>query len=237
MSCILFHFQVFCLLMMCLWCWVELGTMGRGALGGRKATPNTVFWWRWLGVFFILFFYLQLQDPECLTSRRTPIEQAACFMAHSLGYVVLSLAHTASSVRLSGQLSSHREQRPRLMRESHRHFFPPLHWMSSHDLALMHLPSYATPMERPSRHVALLRWHALAYTIPSFPHRYCSDDVTSGQIRLHVTQYALLDWSTTHVELPGQRTSRHVFLHLPWYCTSKSGWPLHFVFSSAHSSL
>lgn len=79
--------------------------------------------------------YLQLQDPACLTSSRTPIEQAACFMAHSLGYVVLSLAHTASSVLLSGQVSSHREQRPRLIRASHRHFFPALHWMSSHDLA------------------------------------------------------------------------------------------------------
>lgn len=85
----------------------------------------------------ILLFvvYLQLQDPECLTSSSTPIEQAACFMAHSLGYVVLSLAHTASSVRLSGQVSSHSEQRPRLIRASQRHFFPALHWMSSHDLA------------------------------------------------------------------------------------------------------
>lgn len=46
--------------------------------------------------------------------------------------------------------------------------------------------------------------------IPSFPHRYCSGDVTSGQIRLHVTQYALFVWSTTHVELPGHKTSRHV---------------------------
>lgn len=119
--------------------------------------------------------------------------------------------------------------------------------------------------------------------IPSFPHRYCSGDVTSGQIRLHVTQYALFVWSTTHVELPGHRTSRHVsvetkghleivfktgtrcmeenweqargiighvqlcgdvikdavysLLHFPWYCTSRSGWPLHFAFSSAHSSL
>lgn len=79
--------------------------------------------------------YLQLQDPACLTSSRTPIEQAACFMAHSLGYVVLSLAHTASSVLLSGQVSSHSEQRPRVIRASHRHFFPALHWMSSHDLA------------------------------------------------------------------------------------------------------
>lgn len=89
------------------------------------------------GVFFTFSFvvYLQLQDPECLTSSRTPIEHAACFMAHSLGYVVLSLAHTASSVRLSGQVSSHSEQRPRLIRASQRHFFPALHWMSSHDLA------------------------------------------------------------------------------------------------------
>ena len=46
--------------------------------------------------------------------------------------------------------------------------------------------------------------------IPSFPHRYCSGDVPSGQIRLHVTQYALFAWSTTHVELPGQMTPRHV---------------------------
>lgn len=94
----------------------------------------------WL-TFFILFapffswFYLQLQEPACFTSSRTPIEQAACFMAHSLGYVVLSLAHTASSILLSGQVSSHCEQRPRLMRASHKHFFPALHWMSSHDLA------------------------------------------------------------------------------------------------------
>lgn len=85
--------------------------------------------------YFVFVVYLQLQDPECLTSSRTPIEQAVCFMAHSLGYVVLSLAHTASSVLLSGQVSSHMEQRPRLIRASHRHFFPALHWMSSHDLA------------------------------------------------------------------------------------------------------
>lgn len=84
---------------------------------------------------FAFVVYLQLQDPECLTSRSTPREQAACFMAHSLGYVELSLAHTASSVLLSGQVSSHSEQRPRLIRASHRHFFPALHWMSSHDLA------------------------------------------------------------------------------------------------------
>lgn len=85
--------------------------------------------------YFAFVIYLQLQDPECLTSSSTPIEQAACFMAHSLGYVVLSLAHTASSVLLSGQVSSHIEQRPRPIRPSHRHFFPALHWMSSHDLA------------------------------------------------------------------------------------------------------
>ncbi|TNN31507.1 hypothetical protein EYF80_058342 [Liparis tanakae] len=111
---------------------------------------------------------VSLQDPECLTSSSAPREQAACFMAHSLGYDALSLAHTASSARLSGQSSSHSEQRPRLMRASHRHFLPALHWM------------------------------------------YCSGDVTSGQIRLHVTQYALFVWSTTHVELPGHKTSRHV---------------------------
>lgn len=33
----------------------------------------------------LLVIYLQLQDPECLTSSSPPIEQAACFMAHSLG--------------------------------------------------------------------------------------------------------------------------------------------------------
>lgn len=100
------------------------------------------FAWRGSGFFCLIFFsyfafniYLQLQDPECLTSSSTPIEQAACFIAHSLGYVVLSLAHTASSVLLSGQVSSHSEQRPRLIRASHRHFFPALHWMSSQDLA------------------------------------------------------------------------------------------------------
>lgn len=79
--------------------------------------------------------YLQLQDPECLTSRRTPKEQAACFMAHSLGYVVLSLAHTASSERLSGHESAQIAQRPRPILASQRHFFPALQWMSSHDLA------------------------------------------------------------------------------------------------------
>lgn len=79
--------------------------------------------------------YLQLQDPECLTSRRTPKEQAACFMAHSLGYVVLSLAHTASSERLSGHDSAQTAQRPRLIFASHKHFFPALQWISSHDLA------------------------------------------------------------------------------------------------------
>lgn len=92
----------------------------------------------WLSFYFSdsrFAVYLQLQDPACLTSSRTPREQAACFTAHSLGYVVLSLAHTASSVLLSGQVSSHSEQRPRLIRASHRHFFPALHWMSSHDLA------------------------------------------------------------------------------------------------------
>ncbi|TRZ00134.1 hypothetical protein DNTS_034626, partial [Danionella cerebrum] len=42
----------------------------------------------------------------------------------------------------------------------------------------------ATPMERPMIHVALRRWQALAYTMPSLPHRYCSGEVTSGQKRL-----------------------------------------------------
>merc|ERR1712035_60206 len=99
---------------------------------GGSNMEYCLFAWRGRRVFcFILFsyfvVYLQLQDPECLTSSSTPIEQAACFMAHSLGYVVLSLAHTASSVLLSGQVSSHSEQRPRLIRASHRHFFPALH--------------------------------------------------------------------------------------------------------------
>lgn len=119
------------------------GKLGWGARSGEvlvgKATWNIVFCLvRGEGVFFSYFafvIYLQLQDPECLTSSSTPIEQAACFMAHSLEYVVLSLAHTASSVLLSGQVSSHSEQRPRLIRASHRHFFPVLHCMSSHDLA------------------------------------------------------------------------------------------------------
>lgn len=31
--------------------------------------------------------------------------------------------------------------------------------------------------------------------------------------------------------------NRHLLLHFPWYCTSRSGWPLHFAFNSAHSSL
>lgn len=117
------------------------GTFRGGFVG--KATLNIVFClereWEFCLIFFFSYFafniYLQLQDPECLTSSSTPIEQAACFMAHSLGYVVLSLAHTASSVLLSGQVSSHSEQRPRLIRASHRHFFPALHWMSSQDLA------------------------------------------------------------------------------------------------------
>lgn len=124
---------------------------------------HCLFAWRgrvevlFLFVDFAFVFYLQLQDPECLTSSSIPKKQAVCFMAHSLGYVVLSLAHTASSVLLSGQVSSHSEQRPRPIRASHRHFFPVLHWMSSHDLALMHFPSYATPIDLPSRQVALLR--------------------------------------------------------------------------------
>lgn len=90
--------------------------------------------WGSIGLSFKMY-YLQLQDPKCLTSRRTPKEQAACFMAHSLGYVVLSLAHTASSERLSGHDSTQTEQRPRPILASHRHFFPALHWISSHDLA------------------------------------------------------------------------------------------------------
>lgn len=65
-------------------------------------------------------------------------------------------------------------------------------------------------MDLPSRQVAFLRWQALAYVIPSFPQRYCSGEVGSGQIRLHVTQLALLFWSTTHVELPEQKTSLQV---------------------------
>lgn len=65
-------------------------------------------------------------------------------------------------------------------------------------------------MDRPSRQVAFLRWQALEYVTPSFPHRYCSDEAGSGQMRLQVTQYALLVWSTTQVELPGQKTSRQV---------------------------
>lgn len=93
-----------------------------------------------LSFFFFFFFlarrYLQLHDPECLTSSNTPMEHAACFMAHVLGYEVLSLAHTASSARLSGHDSSWQSaHRPRPNRSSHRHFFPPLHWISSHDFA------------------------------------------------------------------------------------------------------
>lgn len=139
----------FCLLKLCLVVWLECEFgeswngghfQGRFLLGKQHGILS--FAWRGRRVFCFFFFsyfafvvYLQLQDPECLTSSSTPIEQAACFMAHSLGYVVLSLAHTASSVLLSGQVSSHSEQRPRLIRASHRHFFPALHWMSSHDLA------------------------------------------------------------------------------------------------------
>lgn len=132
----------------CLVVWQEcefgegwIGGTLRGGLFVEEATWNTVSCSeREEGVFFhysdsMFAVYLQLQEPACLISSRTPIEQAACFMAHSLGYVVLSLAHTASSVLLSGQVSSHSEQRPRLIRASHRHFFPALHWMSSHDLA------------------------------------------------------------------------------------------------------
>lgn len=138
----------FCLLKLCLVVWQEcefgeswIGGTLRGGVFVGEATSNTVSCSdREEGGFFhfsdsTIAVYLQLQDPACLTSSRTPIEQAACFMAHSLGYVVLSLAHTASSVLLSGQVSSHSEQRPRLIRASHRHFFPALHWMSSHDLA------------------------------------------------------------------------------------------------------
>lgn len=139
----------FCSLKLCLVAWQECefgeswigGTLRGGGLFVEEATWNTVSCSeREEGVFFhysdsMFAVYLQLQDPACLISSRTPIEQAACFMAHSLGYVVLSLAHTASSVLLSGQVSSHSEQRPRLIRASHRHFFPALHWMSSHDLA------------------------------------------------------------------------------------------------------
>ena len=162
MSCKFFHSQVRSACLSCAWWWCgwcgswggESGWGGKGEGGdfqGRffvgKATWNIVFCLEggrggvfWLILFFFHIFaffviYLQLQDPECLTSSSAPIEQAACFMAHSLGYVVLSLAHTASSVLLSGQVSSHSEQRPRLIRASHRHFFPALHWMSSHDLA------------------------------------------------------------------------------------------------------
>lgn len=138
----------FCLLKLCLVVWQEcefreswIGGTLRGGVFLGEATSNTVScsdreeggFFHFLDYTFAV--YLQLQDPACLTSSRTPMEQAACFMAHSLGYVVLSLAHTASSVLLSGQVSSHSEQRPRLIRASHRHFFPALHWMSSHDLA------------------------------------------------------------------------------------------------------
>lgn len=133
-----------------------LGGVGGGVLGGGALSGEVCFDGEASSVFllgegggglfrvFIFFFhifafvslyYLQLQDPECLTSSSAPREQAACFMAHSLGYDALSLAHTAWSARLSGQSSSHSEQRPRLMRASHRHFLPALHWMSSHDLA------------------------------------------------------------------------------------------------------
>lgn len=140
----------FCLLKLCLVVWLgwEYGESwcGGGGFQGRFCWESNAEYCLLLGegvVFLLDFFfsyfafniYLQLQDPECLTSSSTPIEQAACFIAHSLGYVVLSLAHTASSVLLSGQVSSHSEQRPRLIRASHRHFFPALHWMSSQDLA------------------------------------------------------------------------------------------------------
>lgn len=136
----------FCLLKLCLVVWQECehgeswigGTLRGEFLLGKQHQILSLAQTGRRAVFFsdsTFAVYLQLQDPACLTSSRTPIEQAACFMAHSLGYVVLSLAHTASSVLLSGQVSSHSEQRPRLIRASHRHFFPALHWMSSHDLA------------------------------------------------------------------------------------------------------
>lgn len=139
----------FCLLKLCLVVWLgwEFGeSWGGGHFQGRFCWESNMEYCLLLGEgvgCFVWFcfsysafdFYLQLQDPECLTSSSTPIEQAACFMEHSLGYVVLSLAHTASSVLLSGQASSHSEQRPRLIRASHRHFLPALHWMSSQDLA------------------------------------------------------------------------------------------------------
>lgn len=89
-----------------------------------------------LSFIFLARRYLQLHDPECLTSSSTPVEHAACFMAHALGYDVLSLAHTASSARLSGHVSLLQSaHRPRPSRSSQRHFFPPLHWISSHDFA------------------------------------------------------------------------------------------------------
>lgn len=107
----------------------------------REIDAGSVWWWHWI-VFVVVFVvvvarrYLQLHDPECLTSSSTPMEHAACFMAHVLGYEVLSLAHTASSARLSGHVSSWQSaHRPRPIRSSHKHFFPPLHWISSQDLA------------------------------------------------------------------------------------------------------
>lgn len=86
-------------------------------------------------VCFVFFFYLQLQDPECLTSRTRPREQAARCISHSLRYVALSLAHTLSPGLLSGHSFSHTEHRPRPALMSHRHFFPSGQRMSLQDCA------------------------------------------------------------------------------------------------------
>ncbi len=61
---------------------VPCGGNGRGKIDGCIRQGEGM---RDMGAARFSILYLQLQEPECLTSRTRPKEQAACLTAHSLG--------------------------------------------------------------------------------------------------------------------------------------------------------
>lgn len=64
----------------CVPCWVSNGKGARKEGVFRKGEGM-----RYMSAVMFSILYLQLQEPECLTSRTSPKEQAACLMAQSLG--------------------------------------------------------------------------------------------------------------------------------------------------------
>lgn len=66
---------------------VPAGGRGRSlqGRGGSRRDEGRIIVGKDHGIVFCCGDYLQLQDPECLTSRSVPREQAVCFITHSEG--------------------------------------------------------------------------------------------------------------------------------------------------------